>query len=96
LLQHREGGGSARPECDDLAVEHGVSEVGCGQSVGDLRVRVGHVLACAAEQCHVRPITHRDGAIAVPLHLERPVVLVVDVERLAGRGEHRRHRLGAG
>src|SRR5699024_2507144 len=61
--------------------------------LGELGEGGGEVLASTAGQTHPIAEDGRDDAHAVPLHLVRPFVLVVDVLAPAEGGEHRGDRL---
>jgi hypothetical protein len=82
----------ARPaglvERDDLAVEHQRTP---GEGVGQaaqLGVGGGHLAVVAGEDPH-DAVDVDDGPYAVPLHLERPRLLVGGGGQLAGGGQHR-------
>src|SRR5699024_9461609 len=93
-----EGGTVPPVQGDDLPVEDGLPRLaqlrldGLAQ-LGELGEGGGEVLASAAGQTHPIAEDGRDDAHAVPLHLVRPFVLVVDVLAPAEGGEHRGDRL---
>src|SRR5699024_2426288 len=93
LLEAGEGGTVPPVQGDDLPVEDGLPRLaqlrldGLAQ-LGELGEGGGEVLASAAGQTHPIAEDGRDDAHAVPLHLVRPFVLVVDVLAPAEGGEH--------
>src|SRR5262249_13598336 len=86
-------------ERDDLAVEHGRSRAECRAQSAQLRVPGRDVAAAATLEARLAAVHVSDGAHAVPLHLERVVVLVAG-EILRECREHRfdvpGHRLAIG
>jgi hypothetical protein len=80
-------------ERDDLAVEHGGGRAECGAKPAQLRIPRRDVAAAAALEPRPTSLDVRDRTHAVPLHLERVVVLVTR-EVLRERREHRFDVLG--
>ncbi len=80
-------------ERDDLAVEHSCRRAECGAQTAQLRIVRRDVAAAATLEPRPASLDVRDRAHAVPLHLERVVVLVTR-EILRERREHRLDVLG--